>query len=278
MAIIEDRSSISNYSAMTGDAMSKSKSVPETTKRRLSLRLGQSGSPEKKARSVGEAVQHGVDSNLKSKGEEENDPESPTTRDSNTSVWATNQQPSTASTSRFNGTTSRSSRSPSTGFSDIDPPSRDSRRTSSKSGRTNRSVAAQSTDSGPSSNPSRSTLPPPHRQPHSHPWDPPLPMSAPRWRTSSQEHDQPTPTQSTRPPRNPDQPSSSAPSRLPSPPPSFSLSSGQPLVNPPLKTQAAFVGKLYAMLEDEEIKETGLIYWSQDGQIFTCPNPTEFAR
>lgn len=53
---------------------------------------------------------------------------------------------------------------------------------------------------------------------------------------------------------------------------------GQTLVNPPLKTQAAFVGKLYAMLEDEEITRTGLIHWSADGTIFTCPNPTEFAK
>ena len=72
--------------------------------------------------------------------------------------------------------------------------------------------------------------------------------------------------------------SSSAPSRQPSPPPSFSLSTGQPLVNPPAKTQAAFVGKLYAMLEDEEIIKTGLIHWSTDGSMFTCPNPQEFAK
>ncbi|ORX40678.1 hypothetical protein BD324DRAFT_15361 [Kockovaella imperatae] len=72
--------------------------------------------------------------------------------------------------------------------------------------------------------------------------------------------------------------STSAPSRFPSPPPSFSLSSGRPLVQPPAKTQAAFVGKLYAMLEDEEIIKTGLIHWSPDGTIFTCPNPTEFAK
>lgn len=71
--------------------------------------------------------------------------------------------------------------------------------------------------------------------------------------------------------------STSAPSRVASPP-DFNLSNGQPLVNPPLKTQAAFVGKLYAMLEDEDIARTGLIQWSQDGSIFTCPNPTEFAK
>jgi len=61
-------------------------------------------------------------------------------------------------------------------------------------------------------------------------------------------------------------------------PPSYNLSNGQPLVNPPLKTQAAFVGKLYAMLEDEDIARTGLIQWSPDGSVFTCPNPTEFAK
>ena len=72
--------------------------------------------------------------------------------------------------------------------------------------------------------------------------------------------------------------SSSAPSKQPSPPPSFSLSTSQPLVNPPAKTQAAFVGKLYAMLEDEDIIQTGLIHWSADGTIFTCPNPQEFAK
>nr|XP_019044244.1 hypothetical protein I302_07527 [Kwoniella bestiolae CBS 10118]OCF23174.1 hypothetical protein I302_07527 [Kwoniella bestiolae CBS 10118] len=67
-------------------------------------------------------------------------------------------------------------------------------------------------------------------------------------------------------------------SRNSSPPPGFNLSSGQPLVNPPQKTQAAFVGKLYSILEDEEIVKTGLIYWSAEGTTFTCPNPQEFAK
>ncbi|WVO12463.1 hypothetical protein L204_100062 [Cryptococcus depauperatus] len=67
-------------------------------------------------------------------------------------------------------------------------------------------------------------------------------------------------------------------SRHSSPPGGFNLSSGQPLVNPPPKTQAAFVGKLYSMLEDEEIAKTGLIYWSAEGKTFTCPNPTEFSN
>ncbi len=69
-----------------------------------------------------------------------------------------------------------------------------------------------------------------------------------------------------------------APTRNPSPPPSISLSTGQPVGNSELKTQAAFVGKLYAMLEDEDIAKTDLIHWSPDGTIFTCPNPTEFAK
>lgn len=45
-----------------------------------------------------------------------------------------------------------------------------------------------------------------------------------------------------------------------------------------IKTQAVFVGKLYAMLEDEEIKKSGLIAWSADGNVFSCLNPTEFSR
>ncbi|KAE8539527.1 hypothetical protein D1P53_004629 [Cryptococcus gattii VGV] len=63
-----------------------------------------------------------------------------------------------------------------------------------------------------------------------------------------------------------------------SPPITFNLSTDQPLVNPPPKTQAAFVGKLYSMLEDEDIAKTGLIYWSAKGTTFTCPNPTEFSN
>ena len=45
-----------------------------------------------------------------------------------------------------------------------------------------------------------------------------------------------------------------------------------------IKTQAVFVGKLYAMLEDEDIKRSGLIGWSDDGNVFSCLNPTEFSR
>lgn len=63
-----------------------------------------------------------------------------------------------------------------------------------------------------------------------------------------------------------------------SPPITFNLSTDQPFINPPPKTQAAFVGKLYSMLEDEDIAKTGLIYWSAKGTTFTCPNPTEFSK
>lgn len=66
--------------------------------------------------------------------------------------------------------------------------------------------------------------------------------------------------------------------RMPSPPPSMMLSTGQPLVNPPPKTQTGFVGKLYSMLEDDEIGGTGFLYWANNGSTFVCPNPTEFAR
>jgi hypothetical protein len=45
-----------------------------------------------------------------------------------------------------------------------------------------------------------------------------------------------------------------------------------------MKTQAAFVGKLYSMLEDDDILTTGLIHWSSEGTTFTCPNPTEFSK
>ena len=69
-----------------------------------------------------------------------------------------------------------------------------------------------------------------------------------------------------------------SPSRLPSPLPSINLCTGPLITKPPMKTQAAFVGKLYAMLQNEEIARTDLIRWSADGTSFTCPNPTEFAK
>ncbi|WVR07747.1 hypothetical protein IAU60_004790 [Kwoniella sp. DSM 27419] len=67
-------------------------------------------------------------------------------------------------------------------------------------------------------------------------------------------------------------------SRQTSPPAPFGLPGGQALIMPSQKTQAAFVGKLYSMLEDDEIIKTGLIYWSAGGTTFTCPNPTEFSK
>jgi len=109
-------------------------------------------------------------------------------------------------------------------------------------------------------------------------------MMAPKWATSapSEPEHMAYSSSSSRSSNRPHQQqipqlSTSAPSQMPSPP-SYNLSNGQPLVNPPLKTQAAFVGKLYAMLEDEDIARTGLIQWSPDGSVFTCPNPTEFAK
>jgi hypothetical protein len=106
------------------------------------------------------------------------------------------------------------------------------------------------------------------------PYPSPTPWNAPNHSSSSESMSTPRiniPSRSTR------HLSNSAPSRS-SPPLSFNLSTGQPLVNPPLKTQAAFVGKLYTMLEDEEIAKTGLIHWSADGTVFTCPDPTEFSK
>jgi hypothetical protein len=44
------------------------------------------------------------------------------------------------------------------------------------------------------------------------------------------------------------------------------------------KTQAAFVGKLYTILQDPEIAKARLLFWSDDGLSFVCPNPTEFAK
>lgn len=54
--------------------------------------------------------------------------------------------------------------------------------------------------------------------------------------------------------------------------------SSNQLAQPPVKTQAAFVGKLYSMLEDDKIRKSGLLHWSQDGSSFVCPNPTEFSK
>lgn len=42
--------------------------------------------------------------------------------------------------------------------------------------------------------------------------------------------------------------------------------------------QAAFVNKLYQMLEDPGITQSGLLEWSRDGKSFICNNIVEFAR
>ena len=253
-----------------------------TKRRRLSLKSGPGvGSPEKKARVVGVAgAQRGEDI---AKGPERHRVGLAGRVDSNPDDAAAIQQPSTASSSNFDR--SRSSRSPSsTSASDLDHRN-DSTSTTSRSrfessssrsqpaeAMPNLSVSSQSTSNLANQSTRRQST---HPQSHSQPPSSTASTSSmqPTWRTSSVERDQPTPTQ-----HHSYQPPSSVGSRLPSPPPSFNLSSGQPLLNPPLKTQAAFVGKLYAMLEDEEIKKTGLIYWSSDGTIFTCPNPTEFSK
>ncbi|WOO79234.1 Heat stress transcription factor B-2a [Vanrija pseudolonga] len=61
-------------------------------------------------------------------------------------------------------------------------------------------------------------------------------------------------------------------------PPTNFISSGSTMTHPPTKTQAAFVGKLYSMLEDEKIAKSRLLFWSEDGTSFVCPNPTEFSK
>ncbi|RCI01990.1 hypothetical protein CU098_004755 [Rhizopus stolonifer] len=46
--------------------------------------------------------------------------------------------------------------------------------------------------------------------------------------------------------------------------------------NSAVKTQAAFVNKLYKMLEDDQITE--YISWSLQGDLFSVPNPTSFSK
>jgi hypothetical protein len=101
-------------------------------------------------------------------------------------------------------------------------------------------------------------------------------FSGPRWTTAQSSSNSSSSSSHPRPPPVTD--GVSGDDRPRSPPTRLTLSTGQPLVNPPLKTQAAFVGKLFSMLEDEEIGKTGLIHWSSGGSTFTCPNPTEFAK
>ncbi|KAI7883547.1 hypothetical protein K492DRAFT_50449 [Lichtheimia hyalospora FSU 10163] len=46
--------------------------------------------------------------------------------------------------------------------------------------------------------------------------------------------------------------------------------------NSPTRTQAAFINKLYRMLEDSTIRH--LICWSENGDLFSVTNPTVFSR
>lgn len=229
----------------------------KSKKRRMSLRLeSQSYSPEQRTRGLPQVA----DSNDQAKGRtvlmtkvrHDRDPEV-------TDRLDTSLHPSNGATSRFDH--KRSTRSPSAHTSDSEHKVASTTRSPSRNQHTNTPMH--------SSKPARYSTLGPH-----------VPM-VPKWRTSSVEDDQAAPTRIPTPKGSTQTtylPTSVASSHMRSPPPSFNLSSGQPLVNPPLKTQAAFVGKLYAMLEDEDIKKTGLIYWSPDGAIFTCPNPTEFSK
>ena len=280
---------------MTGSGGDEGERSGETSvKRRLSLRIGGIGgggggvvaSPEKKARGVGSGGGGHVERDLsrsmarlnggpvseQAPREWEDSVKRQSGRirhtHSHSHSHSQSQQPTTAESSRF--APSHLSYSPTSSVSadDYRPPKSVS----------SRSVVASSS--------TRRIHPPPLRAPlsaTSSTYSRSRPSMPPTWRTaSSSENEQVTPTQSIASTRSsskhPFQLSTSASSRVPSPPPSFNLSSGQPLVNPPMKTQAAFVGKLYAMLEDEDIVKTGLIHWSVDGTVFTCPNPTEFSR
>ena len=213
------------------------------TKRRLSLRGG-AGSPEKKPRNDSE-----MSKDINTNPERLSDyVEARTAQYPNNAMdidSTSNRLPTSATSSRFPQSTSAQSSPPGS------PEDRQARRSLSR----DRLSAPLST------------------QPR---------MMAPKWATSAPNEPEQmayssSSSRSSNRPQIPPQFSTSAPSQIPSPP-SYNLSNGQPLVNPPLKTQAAFVGKLYAMLEDEDIARTGLIQWSPDGSVFTCPNPTEFAK
>jgi hypothetical protein len=218
-------------------------------KRRLSLRGG--ASPEKKPRNE--------DNNESTKDTERKPNPEPlsdfvqarTAQFANNSMMdidpTSNRLPDSATSSRFPHSTSANSSPPGS------PRDRPSRRSDSR----DRSSAPLSTQ--PRMMAPKWATSAPNEPEH-------MAYSSSSSRSSHRQHQQQLPQLST-----------SAPSQMPSPP-SYNLSNGQPLVNPPLKTQAAFVGKLYAMLEDEDIARTGLIQWSPDGSVFTCPNPTEFAK
>ncbi|KAG2176681.1 hypothetical protein INT44_007345 [Umbelopsis vinacea] len=55
-----------------------------------------------------------------------------------------------------------------------------------------------------------------------------------------------------------------------------SSTAADPMPLPVHKTQAAFVNKLYRMLEDHEMQD--LISWSQSGDLFSVSNPTQFSK
>ncbi|KAJ2956176.1 hypothetical protein NQZ79_g7948 [Umbelopsis isabellina] len=57
---------------------------------------------------------------------------------------------------------------------------------------------------------------------------------------------------------------------------SSSSTSSDPAPLPVHKTQAAFVNKLYRMLEDPEMQD--LISWSPSGDLFSVANPTQFSK
>ncbi|CAM0136982.1 Flocculation suppression protein [Umbelopsis sp. WA50703] len=57
---------------------------------------------------------------------------------------------------------------------------------------------------------------------------------------------------------------------------SSSSTSSDPAPLPVHKTQAAFVNKLYRMLEDPEMQD--LISWSLSGDLFSVANPTQFSK
>jgi hypothetical protein len=213
-------------------------------KRRLSLRGG--ASPEKKARNE-------INNESTKDGEEKPNPERLSDYvEARTAQFANNSMmdidshlhPNSATSSRFPQSASANSSPPGSPKGARRPDSRDR---SAPLSTQPRMMAPKWATSAPSE--------PEH-----------MAYSSSSSRSSNRQHQQQLPQLST-----------SAPSQMPSPP-SYNLSNGQPLVNPPLKTQAAFVGKLYAMLEDEDIARTGLIQWSPDGSVFTCPNPTEFAK
>ncbi|CAO3665635.1 unnamed protein product [Umbelopsis ramanniana] len=57
---------------------------------------------------------------------------------------------------------------------------------------------------------------------------------------------------------------------------SLAATTADPMPLPVHKTQAAFVNKLYRMLEDHEMQD--LISWSPSGDLFSVSNPTQFSK